>query len=101
MSTLSSSSTLAQVEASYDDNASWTEDKSTAKARAFVTAARMLLRRLPSSSQKGSNALTFRLDLIRQELAEAQTFLQAHDATQLPGPLVTRSSFQNFFNGGG
>ncbi len=36
MSTLSSNSTTAQVNASYDDNSSYFEDRSVAKARAFV-----------------------------------------------------------------
>ena len=34
MSTLSSTSTLAQIEAAYADNASYAEDNSPAKARA-------------------------------------------------------------------
>jgi len=93
MSTLNGSSTLAQVETSYDDNASYLEDNSTDKAAALITAGRILLRRLPSSSAKGSNALTFRLDLIRQEMMQATEYLLAHDPDRLPGPVVTSPSF--------
>lgn len=50
MPSLTSASTLAQVEASYDDNASYAEDASVAKAKAFVTACRILLRRLPAEA---------------------------------------------------
>ena len=95
MSTLNGSSTLAQVETSYDDSASYLEDNSTGKAAALITAGRILLRRLPSSSAKGSNALTFRLDLIRQEMQQATEYLLAHDPSRLPGPLVTSPSFRN------
>ena len=95
MSTINSGSTLAQVEAAYDDNASWLEDNSTGKAAIFVTSVNILLRRLPSSSAKGSNALTFRLDLLRQQLQEAKEYLLAHDPDKLPGPVVTQPSFQH------
>ncbi len=95
MSTINGSSTLAQVETSYDDNASYLEDNSIAKAAAMITAGRILLRRLPSSSAKGSNALTFRLDLIRQEIQAATEYLLAHDPSKIPGPLVTQPSFMN------
>lgn len=93
MSTLSGSSTLAQVETSFDDNASYLEDNSIAKAAALITAGRILLRRLPSSSAKGSNALTFRLDLIRSEIQTAVEYLLAHDPAKIPGPLVTQPTF--------
>ena len=42
MSTLDSTSTLGQVESAYADNASYAEDNSVDKARAFVTACRLL-----------------------------------------------------------
>lgn len=96
MSTLSSASTDAQVEAAYDDNASWFEDQSVTKAKAFVTAGRMLLRRLYSSQAKGGNSLTFRIDLIKQEVDEAMEFVRKHDSTFLTGPRVTRGSLFNF-----
>lgn len=47
MSTLDSSSTLAEINAAYDDNGSYEEDASTAKAAAFITACKLLLRRRP------------------------------------------------------
>ena len=79
MSSLSSSSTLAAVEASYDDNASYAEDGSVAKAKAFVTACRILLRRL--SPEVGTRESHVRLspELIRKEMTEAQAWLQAND----------------------
>lgn len=96
MSTLTSASTLAQIEAAYDDNASWFEDKSVAKAKAFVTATRMLLRRIYSGQTKGANSLSFRIDLLQKELDEAMDFVRKHDSTFLTGPRVTQASFFNF-----
>jgi hypothetical protein len=49
MATLSSNSTDAEVWAAYDDNASYEEDASRAKALAFVTVGRILRRRIPLS----------------------------------------------------
>ena len=43
MATLNASSTDAEVWAAYDENASYQEDDSTAKALAFITAGRILL----------------------------------------------------------
>ena len=48
MSTLTSASTLAQVKAAYADNASYVEDNSVAKCRAFITACTILLLNLPA-----------------------------------------------------
>ena len=56
MSALSSSSTLVQVENAYDDNASYAEDESVAKCRAFLTACRILLRRMPAQTGAAGDA---------------------------------------------
>ncbi len=43
--TLSSSSTLVEVEAAYDDNSAYAENNSVAQAKIFAQACRILLRR--------------------------------------------------------
>jgi len=74
LSTLSSSSTLAEIQAEYDDNASYAEDDSVAKAAAFVTACRMLLRVIPKVSVQGGRG-GFELhtdpESLRQQISEA------------------------------
>ena len=65
MSTLSSASTLTEVEAAYDDNASYAEDASVAKAKAFVTACRFLIRRLPGSGGTRESHLSLEENLKR------------------------------------
>jgi len=75
MSTLSSASTLAQIQDSYDDNASYEEDGSLSKAKAFSTAVRMLLRRIPEESRQGGDSIRFRPEVLRKELDEVQEWI--------------------------
>ena len=96
MANLSSSSTLAQVEAEYDNNASYAEDLDTTKCRRFITACRILIRRTASSTTKGSNSLSFPTSLLQRELEKAQRWLEAHDNDQRAGPVTTRPDFRNF-----
>lgn len=81
-STLTSSSTLAEIKAAYDDNASYEEDASTAKAAAFITACRFLLRRLPKTAQaggRGGEMIERDPQTIRAELEDARKWL-AHNS---------------------
>ena len=97
MSTLSSASTLAQVEAAYADNASYAEDNSVAKARAFVTACRLLLK-YPKRTGTPQADLETAIDLIQKEKKAAEDWLAAHDTgptSTAAGPRVTRVSFEN------
>jgi hypothetical protein len=84
MATVDSSSNLAEVEAAYDDNASYAEDQSTTKARAFVTACRILIRRYPSSQASGDAAVTLPLTQIKQELDAAVEWMQMWDVDRSP-----------------
>src|SRR5688572_20583284 len=96
MSTLSSASTLAQVEAAYDDNASYTEDGSVAKAKAFGTACRFLLRRLPAEADTRESHVRLSPEELRRSIAEALAWIQANDtAGDSGGPRVTRVSSEN------
>lgn len=94
MPTLTSASTDAQVEAEYDDTASYAEDLSVAKARRFVTACRILVRRYESSMTKGANALSKRVDLLRDELKDAQAWLEARSADDGMGDSIILVQFE-------
>ncbi len=64
--------------AAYDDNASYVEDDSTAKAQVFITACRVLLRRMPKQvAQGGGDGREIQMDmqLIRDEMQAAQRWL--------------------------
>jgi len=75
MSSLSSASTNDQVRAAFDDNASFEEDASPAKAAAFLTACRILLRRRPSSVNTDGVMVTFDPGPVEAELVRARTWL--------------------------
>ena len=76
MSTFTSASTYAQVTAAYDDNASYEEDASVAKAKSFITACRFILRRVPTRSGKGAGGETeFDQTIVRDEMDKARRWL--------------------------
>ena len=91
MSTLTSASTDAEVEAAYDDASSWYEDQSVAKARAFVTAGTILLRRIATEMREGGNSIRFELAHVKAAVAEAKDFVEANAGGT--GKRVTRVDF--------
>src|SRR5687768_3075117 len=97
MSSLSSSSALTEVEAAYDDNASYAEDGSVAKAKAFVTACRILLHRLPAEAGTRESHMRLSPELIRKEMEEAKAYVAANDTSisDAGGTRVTLGSFQS------
>ncbi len=97
MSTLTSSSTLAQIKAAYDDNASYYEDGSVTKAKAFITACRFLLRRIPASaSESGQNRVDFDMGLIQKEMADAMEFVAANASSSSGSAKARVIGFENF-----
>lgn len=100
MSTLSSASTLAEIEAAYDDNASYAEDNSAAKARAFVTACTMLLRRtLKRTARGGGSVAASEMEWdpaqLREAIKRADVWLAANPAASSAGG-VKYADFTNF-----
>lgn len=79
MSSLDSQSTNAEVWSSYDDNASYEEDLSIVKCRAFVTAANILLRRRPSKSSVDGNEQEFDAKVIENALIRARAWAAANE----------------------
>lgn len=99
MSTLSSASSLDEIKAAYADNASYVEDDSTSKARAFVTACRLLLLRMPRRTVhggRGSEELELQPELIQGELQRAETWLAARPAAGGGNPSVLHVSLASF-----
>lgn len=89
MSSLSSASTTDEVKASYDDNASYAEDNSPTKCRAFITAGTILLRRIPKSGKQGrDNEFELNSDLIRQELETARRWLSTSGTAAKGGGII-------------
>lgn len=96
---MSTPTEIATAEAAYFSNADYAEVRSVSKARAFVTACRKLLL-APSSMVKGSNSISSRIDLFRDELRDAQKWLERFSPDDIPGPLVTKTDFRGFRRGG-
>jgi len=99
MSSLTSASTLSQVEAAYIDNASYAEDGSVSKAKAFITACRILLLKIPKESSTPQSRGVFNTDLIQKEMEIAQAWVMASDTSDSSvngGPNATRTSFETF-----
>lgn len=93
---LDSTSTLAEIEAAYDDNASYEEHGSTAKCRLFITAVRLLVRRYRRKIQRGSGTvIETEIALLQKELERAQTWLLKND-TSTSGGSVRHVSFESF-----
>ena len=88
------------AETAYLDNADYAETLNVSKCRLFITACRKLLLILPSSVSKGANSMTNRIDLIRDELREAQLWLEAHSEDDVSGPKVTLTSFKSMRGNG-
>ena len=97
MATLNSASSLDDVQASYADSASYHEDGSPAKARAFITACRLLLLLLPKRASRGGRAQGEEIELdprlLAEQITEAKRFLsESADRTVPPNTF----SFQSF-----
>lgn len=84
MSTLSSASTLAEIKASYADNASYAEDNSLAKALAFKTAIILLLARTPGRVKMGTSGTGEELEHDHQSLREMYREVTAWIAANPP-----------------
>ena len=93
MSTLTRDSTDAEVWASYDDNASYQEDASRTKAEAFITACRVLRRRLPISAGRDGQQMT--RESLAEEVTQANTWLAANP-TSSGSTRVRFGDFQDF-----
>lgn len=83
--TLSSASTLAEVEAAYDDNANYRDDSSVAKARLFAHACRLLVRRYLSSVGNDGTSVSRNVDLIKEQLKEVDAWLDSNDTARTDG----------------
>lgn len=84
MSSLSSASTIAQVEAAYADNASYLEDGSVSKCKAFITACTLLLQARPSKATHGgagAESIELNLDVLQKQLESARQWFVANGGT--------------------
>ena len=82
MAVLDATSTIAEVEAEYFESASYVEDASVAKARRFITAARILLLRRPRQlTNPQGDSIQLSPDLLAEQIKDASQYLGANDTT--------------------
>ncbi len=98
MSSLSSASSFAEIRAAFDDNASYEEDDSVTKARAFVTACKLLLRRTPKRASVGRDGHELELDpaIIKEMMADAQEWVAANEVDSDGASRTTYADFTNY-----
>lgn len=98
MSTLSSTSTLAQIKAAYADNASYEEDDDATKAQAFITACRMLMMNLPKRTVHGGRGeeVELPIELIEKQLTAARSWRGSHGGLAAGGAGVKHADFRDF-----
>lgn len=96
VSTLSSTSTYSDIVAAYEDNASYFEDGSVAKCKAFITACTFLLRRTPRAHRQGSVQTDYAPELLNREIAEAKQWLSSNQTVANGGGGVRGFSVENF-----
>jgi len=95
MPSLTSSSTLAQIKAAYADNASYIEDGSATKARAFITACRLLICQLPAKVLKGGSEVDLDVRLLADQIADAQAFLTQAAVASRPVKVFSIENFRD------
>jgi hypothetical protein len=96
VSGLSSTSTTAQIEAVFDNNAGYSEGAGDVSGcQAFLTAARMLLRRYSAEAQKANAGNRLRMDenlrQIQNQIIQASEWL---NTALLAGNQATTPTFQ-------
>lgn len=104
-STLTGSSTDAEVWAAYDDNASYEEDASRTKALAFLTACRILLRRTPARSSRGTGSSSHLIEFdparLTAEMTAARVWLVRNPSTsQIRTRFADLQDFRDDTSGG-
>lgn len=78
---LSSASTMAEIENAYDDNASYDLNGSVTECKEFIAACRILLRRKPQDRSIDKMSMGYNLELWQTQLAKAEQWLSINDST--------------------
>lgn len=78
---LSSSSTLAEIQAAYDDNSSYDLNGSVSQCKNFIIACRMLLRRTPTAATQDRGSIQMNTDALKTALDLATQWLFQNSGT--------------------
>jgi hypothetical protein len=94
---LSSSSTLAEVNAAYEDNCTYDIENSVSMAQDFVQAARILMRRMVQKAENDQTRVDDTYEKYASELKKAEDWLKVNNTSTTARNSVTHHlSFTNF-----
>ncbi len=97
---VTSSSTLAQIKADYEDNADYDLEASTAKCKLFIHAARLLVSRVSEEAENAGRKVGTRTQKYETEIKAAKDWLALNDSTYAGNSqnqeAYTFPSFDNF-----
>lgn len=93
---LTSSSTLTQIIAAVVDNASYEEDDDITKAKAFVTACRILIFKLPAEQSNRVATTKFSIADLRKMKSEADAWLEKKGSGTSYSNKIVHPSFADF-----
>jgi hypothetical protein len=99
---LTSTSTIAEIQAAYVDNALFDVDNSLTQARLFVQACRILLLKMPKMAAQDRASLQLNPEMIQAEMERGVAFIANNpSATGGGGGGNRHFSFENLRDGGG
>lgn len=75
MPTLTSTSTLDEIEAEMFSNDDFAETGSVAKAKAFASAARLWLRKVPSATSSNGRSMALNVSAVERDLQRAYQYI--------------------------
>lgn len=97
---LSSASTLAEITIEYDDNCDYDLNGSVTQCKAFIKAARMLLRRMVEEVRAGDSTVRDSYEKIKDALDKAESWWASNDtattATATASGSVRHLSFEDY-----
>lgn len=96
MATVTSASTDQEILDAYRNNASYEEDGSTSKAKAFITVCQVILGERPASAGTGGQNVVFNMAAVQKAIDTARRWLALNGgASGTSGGSVRHLSFRN------
>lgn len=93
---LTSASTTPQVEAAYDDNSDYWTDSTGQKAKDFIQACTILIRRYNDAGASQNQSFQKKVADLREERKAAKDWADANGVSGLAGPRVVLPDFSDF-----
>jgi len=96
--TITSASTISEIVAEIVDNASYQENDSLTEAKAFVTACRVYLFKVPKRQKNRNSETEFDVKELRAEMNNAVAWLRTKGGDTTHKRRIVGASFEGFRN---